>query len=125
MPAAAGHFHAVPFQCKSRILGLGAEKVPVCPTAQALRPEVAATEKRTPPPAEVGLGTRVHAVPFQRRISVLGLRLPQALQPAAQTLDAEVAATASSAAPPAGFGLGTRVHAAPFQRRISVLAWVF
>src|SRR5215472_15728310 len=112
-----GYLQVVPFQCKSKVLGLRVDKVPVCPTVQAFRVEVTATLYRVAPPCGVGLGTRVHAVPFQRRISVFW---PRSAQPTAHALDADVAATPARSAPPCGVGLGTRVHAVPFQRRISV-----
>ena len=43
------------------------------PTAQALPAELAATPSRVAPDPGLGLGTRFHAVPFHRSISVLPL----------------------------------------------------
>ena len=62
-----GHFQAVPFHRKIRVL----EGVAGVPTAQALLAEVAATPERPALGAGLGLGTCFHAVPFQRRITVL------------------------------------------------------
>ena len=68
----------------------------------------------------VGVGTRVHAVPFHRTISGLGLLEVQLVQPTAQALLADVAATPDRLLP-AGPGLGTVFQAVPFHRRIRVL----
>jgi hypothetical protein len=62
-----------------------------------------------------GLGTRVHAVPFQCRIRVLSL-----LDPTVQALLAEVAVTAERELL-AGLGLRTRFQTVPFQCRTRVL----
>src|ERR1022692_703557 len=64
-------FHAVPFQCRTRVWSVVPWKY--SPTAQALLAEVAATPSRTlkveEPPGS-GLRTCFHAVPFQRRMMV-------------------------------------------------------
>ena len=95
MPPPAGvglgtHFHTVPFQ--RRISVLQPRQVParwsVYPTAQALPADVAATPLRKLSGAGAGLGTRFHAVPFQRTIRVL---LPA--EPTAQALRADKTAT--------------------------------
>jgi len=68
------------------------------PTAHASEAETAATPLRVSPPGTgFGLGTRVHAGPFQCMISVL--RGPDALWycPTAQTSFADVAATPNNA----------------------------
>src|SRR5450759_5272778 len=69
------------------------------------------------PPPGLGLGTRVHAVPFQCTIRVL----EPPVSPTAHALRADVAATPMSCAPPPRLGLGTRVHAVPSQCTIRVL----
>jgi hypothetical protein len=105
----------LPFQC--RIKPVRDELLlTTSPTAQALLADVAATPKRLLLAPGLGLDTRVHTLPFQRRISVLS-----PLVPAAQVLLAEVAATPESSPPPAGVGLGTCVQAVPFQCAIRVL----
>ncbi len=63
--------------------------VPMCPTAQARSAEAAATPLTTAPPTGVGLGTRLHTLPFQRRIRVLAMTP----NPTAHAFRAEVAAT--------------------------------
>ena len=68
----------------------------------------------------LGLGIRVHVVPFQRRIRVLPGPLLGRVMPTAQALLAEVAVTPERLAGP-GLGLGTCVQVVPFHRSISVL----
>ena len=80
-------FQALPFQCRIKGAPLPGW-VEVSPTAQASRPEIAATLLRLP--ARLGLGTLFHAVPFQCRIMVRGP------PPTAQAFLAEVAATADT-----------------------------
>jgi hypothetical protein len=99
-------FHVVPFQCRIRILTtsrLGWVK----PTAHAFLADAAAT----PESGGKLLRTCVHALPFQRRITL----------PTAQALLAEVAVTPSRESSGPGLGLGTRFHALPFQCKIKVL----
>src|ERR1022692_1190311 len=84
-------------------------------TAQALPPDVAATLLRNAYRG-CGVGTRFHAAPFQRTITVLaGLNLVESVQPTAQALRAETAATPLRVAPVPGLGLGPRFHEVPFQ----------
>lgn len=81
-----------------------------------------ATLYRLAPPAGFGAGTRVHALPFQRRISVPGVRVVSLpVSPTAQPLDAEATATPNKLPPADGVGLSTRFHPEPSQRAISVL----
>jgi len=87
------------------------------PTAHTLPADVAATLDRPLLAPGLGLGTRFHALPFQRRIKVLGLLVKQLAQPTAQALRADTAATLARLP----LGLGTRFHALPFQCRIKVL----
>ncbi len=68
----ACHFHAVPFQRNTRAFSLPPKSL-VPPTAHAFRADVAVTPRSKAPPAGLGLGTRVHALPFQCKISVFGL----------------------------------------------------
>jgi hypothetical protein len=70
-----------------------------------------------------GLGTRFHAVPFHRSISVLSLE-PEIVEPTAQALPAELVVTPSRVASDPGLGLDTRFHAVPFHRSISVLPFL-
>ena len=110
--------HAVPFHRSIR----GSPSPPTAqlkqPTAQVLRAEVAATPRRglLLDRAGVGLGTRVHAVPFHRSIKVLPRVLP-VMPPTAQALPADVAATAERKLP-AGPELSTRFQEVPFHRRV-------
>src|SRR5690348_15685704 len=67
------HLQAVPFQRKISAVALFLVTLPVKPTAHALRADVAVTARSPAPRPGVGLGTRVHAVPFQCTIRVLGL----------------------------------------------------
>src|SRR5262249_7078266 len=102
----------VPSQCAIR-LPVGLVTLPVKPTAHALRADVAATPTRKLLPAEAGLGTRRHAVPFQRMITVLPVRLVRVpTEPTAQALLAEVAATSVRRLCRPGRGPGTRRHSA-------------
>jgi len=85
---------------------------------QALVAEVAATPLRYAPPAGVGVGTRVHAVPFHRTIMVFAAELLP-VEPTAHALLAEVAATpprepltVNDAAGPTGRGRAAAVTGA-------------
>src|SRR5215472_533173 len=62
------HFHVLPFQCKIRAFGLLC--VPVEPTAQALRAEVAAMPFRALG-CRRGVCTCFHAAPFHRMMRIL------------------------------------------------------
>src|SRR5262249_2193376 len=103
--------HAVPFQCS--ISGTRRGVVVVSPTAQALVAEVAATPLSSEKaPGGVGLFTRVQALPFQRRITVLPAELAP---PTAQTSPRETAATACRIAGPPVLAAAIGAHAVPFQ----------
>src|SRR5215472_8121856 len=108
---------AVPFQCS--ISGILCVVVVVSPTAQALVADTAATPLSSEelPGGVVVLLTRVHAVPFQRRITAwpAGVVVP----PTAQASTGEMAATARKMAGPTVPGVATCVHARPFQCSIS------
>ena len=106
---------AVPFQCRIKLVS-GEVPWETAPTAQALRPEVTATEVREALPVMLGLGTCFQLAPFQCRISVLPNPEPNAdSEPTDQALVAEEALTAVRLPAPA---LGTRSQLVPFQCRI-------
>lgn len=117
------YFHAAPFH-RSVTLKPGPDPQLASPTVQAPPAEVTATAPRYSASPWLapgsGLGTRIHAVPFHRSISVLSLE-PKIVEPTAQALPAELAATPSRVASDPGLGLDIRFHAAPFHRSISVL----
>src|SRR5215469_12852485 len=94
------------------------------PTAQALLADVAATPLRMPPPGlGLALGTRAHAVPFQRSMTVLlTSRAFWAAPLTTQALRADVAPTPQKMPLPGWSGAGTCRHAWPFQCRTS--AWL-
>src|ERR1700733_5329408 len=97
------------------------------PTAQALCRPVADTPNSPlrALPDELGLGTCVHAEPFQCSMTVthLGSQLSPRAMPTAQALLPRVADTATTCASPSGVGLGTTVQAWPFQCSIRVSSW--
>ena len=88
----SGHFQVLPFQRKITVLVLVLVLVLAEPTAQASLADVAVTPERAASAPGLGLGTRVHAVPFHRTITVLPPVAPP-LAPTAQALRAETAAT--------------------------------
>src|SRR5258708_39300045 len=93
------------------------------PTAQALLADQARTAFSWLLVPGLGLATRVHLVPFQRRMRVLVPAGPLVELPTAHALPADVTATPLrelSCAGPPGLGLATRVHLAPFQCRMRV-----
>ena len=84
--------HAVPFQCRIRVVPLPDEHLPAQPTAHALRADRAVT--RPGRRAGLGLGTRFQVLPFHRAIRVRPLAEKQLpAQPTAQALRAEAMAT--------------------------------
>src|SRR6202034_2672207 len=82
----AGPLHIWPVHRRIRVLP------PAPPTAQASLPEGAITPERMASDPGSGLGTRVQAVPFHRRISVLSLT-PLPVHPTAQALSSDAAVT--------------------------------
>src|SRR5262249_38826538 len=87
-------FQVVPFQRSTRGDPPPPPESP--PTAQALRADDAATANRPVPslPSGLfGLGTRVHVLPFQCRITVTA-PVPEPVEPTTQAFAAEVAVTA-------------------------------
>src|SRR5260370_40499935 len=101
-------FHALPSHRRIRLMP-GPHPQLMSPTAQALLADVAATPKRKSArpllASGLGLGTRVHAVPFQRTTRDLTL-VPAVKEPTAQAVLAAGAATPDRAAP----GGGRHVH---------------
>src|SRR5579859_6415433 len=116
LPAALGtcaRVHLAPFH-RNTIASESAD-VPAEPTAHAGPGDAADTAVRfEPAPWKVGLalGTRFHALPFQRSASVVVRLVP----PTAHALVAEVAEIPSRSAPRSPRTLGTICQADPFQR---------
>jgi len=131
-----GHFHALPFQCSTSGLALGAAKFLVQPTAQALRADAAYTAISCPPLEGTGTLIRRHAMPFQcitsgsrsaAAVTCATGRVTPALAaarppvaPTAHALRADVPDTPTRPAVRRTAGLEARFQTVPFQCRMSV-----
>jgi hypothetical protein len=86
VPACCGYRQAVPSHRRIKVVVLPRLLLLANPTAQASLGETAATPWSSLLPRGEGLGTRCHAVPFHRSVTVFVGLSPSPETPAAQTL---------------------------------------
>src|SRR4051812_35875643 len=114
--------HAVPSQCS--VIARLVLKFEKAPTAQASLREISATARRSLASSEVpalGLGTRVHEVPFQRYVrDALPTKSVRSACPTAHaSLDAIPSTPSRTLARPETPATGTVTNDEPFQRSAS------